>query len=166
MCTLLNMTTYWLSGPYWLAMSINVFVCLLYCKCLHINKMALSSLLTFCSTRPRLENVLQSHVKTVAFSTFRAWVDFGLCRWWSDSQRRHCRVCKTNMTSLIKYGAHSAKWNTHPTSAVTSPIYKSCNNITLCLYTFYSIDVYEQGVQWSRQGLTPCEIVGTTLMCS
>lgn len=66
------------------------------------------------------------------------------------------------MTSFRRYGAHSAKRNTHPTSAVTSPICNSRNNITLCLYTFYTINVSEQGVHWSRQELTPCEIVGTT----
>lgn len=138
MC-MMNMTTGVIL--YWPALSIEIFVSLLYCKSPNIN-MAFSSLLTLCSARPRLRMSLNLQWKQSRVSTGRVWIDFGLCRWWSDGQQWHSGVCTASMTSLVKTWSCGCQmkytstplWWPHPSirAAVTSDCMELCERCRGC----------------------------------
>lgn len=100
---------------YWPALSIEVFVSLLTVNVQISITWPLAFYLQRAERWRRAQNVFEIYNKNRAeFPQAGAWIDFGPCGRWSDSQHRHCSVCTVNMTSLLRYGAVAAKWNTHP----------------------------------------------------
>lgn len=97
------------------ALSIEVFVSLLTVNVQISIIWPLAFYLQRAERWRRAQNVFEIYNKNRAeFPQAGAWIDFGPCGRWSDSQHRHCSVCTVNMTSLLRYGAVAAKWNTHP----------------------------------------------------